>query len=170
MAMPTIRELTPQDDFDEVGRIYAESWKASYCGIVPQAYLNKLTHDRWSAMLRADPSASLGLFLDGVPVGTSCVCFARDPQRVGWGEIVSIYLLPEYTGRGHGKALMAAALHKLKNEGCTDVCLWALTQNVRAEGFYAHMGFSRTGRTMREAFGGSELELTEFGLRFGREA
>ncbi|MEG0638540.1 MAG: GNAT family N-acetyltransferase [Clostridia bacterium] len=160
--MLIIRELEPNDDFNAVGHIYAESWKASYRGIVPQAYLDKLNHNRWSAMLRADPAQSLGAFLDGTLVGTAMVSFARDAEREGYGEIVSIYLLPAYTGRGYGKELMQACLEKLSQDGCADICLWVIEQNQQAKSFYQRMGFHSTGRTQAESFGGKELQLMEF--------
>ena len=59
--MAVIRPLRAQDDFNEAGEVYVQSWKACYQGLLPQAFLDKLTHDRWSGMLRADPSASLGV-------------------------------------------------------------------------------------------------------------
>lgn len=93
--MAVIRPLCAQDDFNEVGDVYAQSWKVCYQGLLPQAFLDKLTHDRWSGMLRADPSASLGVFEDGRIVGTAMVSYAREPGREGFGELVSLYLLPE---------------------------------------------------------------------------
>ena len=112
--MAVIRPLCAQDDFDEVGNVYAESWKACYRGLLPQAFLDKLTHDRWSGMVRADPSASLGAFEDGRIVGTAMVSYAREPGREGFGELVSLYLRPEAMGRGHGRRLMEAVLQRLR--------------------------------------------------------
>ena len=160
--MATVRALCAQDDFDEVGEVYVESWKASYRDLLPQAFLEKLTHDRWSAMLNADPSSSLGLFDGDRVVGTAMVSFAREPGREGYGEIVSIYLLPDYAGRGYGRLLMEAAFERLRSDGAENVCLWAFSKNTRAEGFYEHMGFVRSGRVQTEAFGGETTELTEF--------
>lgn len=162
--MLTVRVLTAQDRFDEVGRVYAESWKASYKGILPQHYLDKMTHDRWDSTLRANPDASLVLYLDDKLIGTTLTGFALTPDRAGYGEIIAIYLLPEYTGKGYGKPLMKAALEKLSGEGCSAVCLWALSQNTRAEKFYQHMGFSRTGKKLMELYGDEEFELTEFSI------
>ena len=160
--MLEIRELCEQDDFDAVAHIYVKSWQTAYRGIVPQHYLDKLTHDRWSGMLRAEPSMSIGLFVDGRVIGTSSISADRDSEREGCGEIVSIYLLPEFVGQGHGKRLMDAALQKLWSDGYADAYLWALTGNTRAAGFYEHMGFSRTGRTQLEHIGGETLEVAEF--------
>ena len=39
--MAVIRPLCAQDDFNEVGDVYAQSWKACYQGLLPQAFLDK---------------------------------------------------------------------------------------------------------------------------------
>lgn len=160
--MLTIRELTPTDDFEALGEIYVKSWRSAYRGILPQRYLDKLTTDRWSGMLRARPDRSLGAFIDGSIIGTSFVSRSRDEARADCGEIVSIYLLPEYAGQGYGRALIEAALKKLRGEGYTDVCLWALRENKRAEGFYEHMGFHLTGRSQTESIGGGMFVEVEY--------
>lgn len=160
--MLTIRELTPKDDFAVVGSIYVASWRSAYRGMVPQNYLDKLTTERWSNSLAAEPASSLGMFENDRLIGTSHVCFARDAAREGYGEIVSLYLHPDYVGRGYGRQLMEADFKKLIGDGCTHVCLWALSQNLRAEGFYEHMGFAASGRTQTEMIGGASLWLVEY--------
>lgn len=42
-----IRPLAEDDGLRAVSRIYAESWRAAYCGIVPQAYLDRLSDAAW---------------------------------------------------------------------------------------------------------------------------
>ena len=96
--MAVIRPLCAQDDFNEVGDVYVQSWKVCYQGLLPQAFLDKLTRDRWSGMLRADPSASLGVFEDGRIVGTAMVSYAREPGREGFGEAGQ----PVPSAGGHG--------------------------------------------------------------------
>lgn len=161
--MVTVRALTHEDDVEEAGHVYAESWKTSYQGILPEKFLDKLTADRWSAMLRAEPESTVAL-LDhkGAVLGAATVCFSREPGREGYGEIVSIYLRPAVVGRGYGRLLMEAALQKLRDDGCEAACLWAFERNKRAEGFYIHMGFRASGRTQKESFGGEMAELKEF--------
>ncbi len=162
--MAVIRPLRAQDDFNEAGEVYVQSWKACYQGLLPQAFLDKLTRDRWSGMLRADPSASLGVFEDGRIVGTAMVSYAREPGREGFGELVSLYLLPEAMGRGYGRSLMEAVLQRLREDGCDGVCLWVLDGNRQAQDFYRHMGFYASGRSQKELFGGEETELVEMVL------
>lgn len=159
--MAVVRALNAQDDFDEVGEVYAQSWKACYRGLLSQPFLDKLTHDRWSGMLRADPGASLGVFEEGRVMGAAMVRYARSPEREGYGELVSLYLRPGAVGRGYGRMLLEAALERLRGDGCADVCLWVLEKNAQAIGFYKHMGFRPSGGRMRERFGADEAELVE---------
>lgn len=156
-----IRALTPEDDLTEIGRVYAESWQHSYRGIVPDDYLDRLTPERCSAAVRIDPAASLVLYEDGRPVGTCMATFARDAERRGFGEIVSLYLRPGYTGRGRGRQLLEQALQKLRNDGCEDVCLWVLRDNTAAQRFYRRAGFAFSGSTKQELFGAQRVDVVE---------
>ena len=98
--MVDIRALTPQDDLAIVGQIYAESWKDCYRGLLPQSFLNKLTPERWTAVIAAAPHRTAVLWLNGQPVGAATVGFCRDKGREGYGEIISLYLLPGTLGQG----------------------------------------------------------------------
>ena len=139
--MIDIRPLTPEDDLTAVGELYACSWKHTYQRIMPQRFLDKLTHDRWSAVLRADPGSSLGMFEDGTLIGTAMLGFPREEDREGYGEIIGIHLLPEKEGQGHGRKLLEASLTHLQEQGCENVCLWVMCANTHAVLFYVHMGF-----------------------------
>lgn len=46
-----IRQLRKSDSRQEVSRIYEESWKFAYQGIVPQAYLDGIPAGLWAANL-----------------------------------------------------------------------------------------------------------------------
>lgn len=159
--MVEIRPLTPQDDLTAVGDLYACSWKQTYQRILPQRFLDKLTHDRWSAVLRAEPEASLGMFEDGQLIGTSMLGFPREEGREGYGEIVGIHLLPEKEGQGFGRRLLEASMESLHEQGCENVCLWVMCANTHAVMFYVHMGFHPTGRVQQENYGGENVELME---------
>ena len=50
-------------------------------------------------------------------VGTSSFCKSRFEQFHDWGEVISIYLLPGYMGKGYGKILMESAVSELKKQG-----------------------------------------------------
>jgi GNAT superfamily N-acetyltransferase len=97
-----IRKLCKGDDLFSVSRVYEESWRAAYRGSLPQGYLDSLPTGKWVPYLEQAGRESL-LLLDGeIIVGTASCCASRFPELPGWGEIVSIYLLPEYWGKGYG--------------------------------------------------------------------
>ena len=94
---------------------------------------------------------------NGKIVGTSSFCKSRFEQLQGWGEIISIYLLPDYIGKGYGKILIDAVLSELKRQGYEDVFLWVLEENVRARNFYEKYGFLLTDDVSDANIGGKVL-------------
>lgn len=134
-----IRKATA-DDSKDISRIHALSWKAAYKGIVPQAYLDELKEDFWFPAFDTwfnDKALSAKVMLDnGIMFG--CVTYgkARDQLRTDWGEVVSLYLLPEYFGKGYGRTLLESAMLDFKQSGFKNIYLWVLKDNKRARRFY----------------------------------
>ena len=152
-----IRKTKPDDDFDAISRIYARSWKAAYKEIVPREHLDGLPDTKWSRTLRQSEWTSLVLIEDGKYVGTASVCHARDETMYDWGEVVSVYLLPEYFGRGYGKPLIEAAIEELKRMGYRFIYLWTLEENRQARSFYEKNGFSASPDRLTLNIGGKDL-------------
>ena len=77
----------------------------------------------------------------------------HDGEMVGFsmadledGSIWALFLLPEWEGRGLGRALLDRAVAWLEGQGCARV--WLSTgPGTRAEGFYARLGWERVGMT-----------------------
>lgn len=78
------------------------------------------------------------------------------------GEIVSIYLLPEYIGKGWGKALLQRAVEELHKEGYRDIFLWVLEENRNARGFYERMGFRKREVYLNDNIGGRDLREVQY--------
>ena len=152
-----IRPLRETDSRLEISRIYEESWKVAYRGIVPQAYLDGIPAGRWAKALDRAGWDTLVLTEGERLIGTSSVCASRWPDWPGFGEVVSLYLLPESMGKGYGKALLAAAVRRLAEQGFRDVLLWVLEENRRARRFYERAGFTLTGDVMDDEIGGKPL-------------
>lgn len=159
--MRVIRTLQEADDFTALGQVLVESWRHSYRGLLPGLYLERLVPARFSAALRAEPARTIALFEQERPLGLCTTGFAREPDREGWGEIISLYLLPEKTGCGYGRLLLEAAMNMLRQEGCEKVCLWVFANNENAIRFYEHMGFACSGRTQQELFSAQRIHLVE---------
>ena len=152
-----IRPLRETDSRLEISRIYEESWKSAYRGVVPQAYLDGIPAGRWAEALDRAGWDTLVLTEGERLIGTSSVCASRWPDWLGFGEVVSLYLLPESMGKGYGKALLAAAVRRLAEQGFRDALLWVLEENRRARRFYERAGFTLAGDVMDGEIGGKPL-------------
>ena len=152
-----IRPLRETDNLLEVSRIYEESWKTAYRGIVPQAYLDAIPIGRWAANRDQEGRRSLVLEEEGRLIGVTCTGPSRWPEYPDFGEVISLYLLPEYMGRGYGKPLLETAVETLAEQGFRDVLLWVLEENHRARRFYEGAGFTPAGDVMEDEIGGKPL-------------
>lgn len=152
-----IRPLRETDSRLEISRIYEESWKSAYRGVVPQAYLDGIPAGRWAEVLDRAGWDTLVLTEGERLIGTSSVCASRWPDWPDFGEVVSLYLLPESMGKGYGKALLAAAVKRLAEQGFQDALLWVLEENRRARRFYERAGFALAGDVMDDEIGGKPL-------------
>ena len=69
-----IRKLRDSDDLFSVSRVYEESWRAAYQGLLPQAYLDSIPRGKWVPYLEQSGRESL-IFLDeGKIIGTGSCC------------------------------------------------------------------------------------------------
>lgn len=148
-----IRRMLRKDEA-EVGRLYAKSWQAGYKGLLPQDYLDGLGEWRWDSKFTGLPGCFVITHGD-IIVGHSCARAAADEAMSGWGEVWTLYVLPEYWGKGFGKALLQNSVDWLMEQGYERVYLWALETNTRARRFYEKQGFRENGDTMRCEIGGT---------------
>lgn len=157
-----IRPLLPTDDRMALSRIYEESWKFAYKGLLPQAYLDGIAAGRWAAHADRAGMHTLVAKEGKNLIGTASFCASRFPAFADSGEIVSIYFLPAYIGKGHGAPLLNAACAGLKALGFCDVFLWVLEENVRARQFYEKAGFVCSGQFLDDTIGGKALREVQY--------
>lgn len=152
-----IRRLNASDDRLAVSGIYEASWKYAYRDILPRRYLESIPAGRWVSGLDRGEMTTLVALEGGVYIGTASCCGSRFPEFDGWGELVSIYLLPEYMGRGYGRPLLEAAVSALASQGYRNVFLWVLEENRRARAFYERSGFRNGGTFLEDVIGGKPV-------------
>lgn len=157
-----IRYMEETDDRMAIGRIYRESWKYAYQGIIPQNYLESISAGQWVEHLEEKGRHTLLMIENHTFIGTSSYSASRYKKLDGFGEIVSIYLLPEYMGKGYGKQLLAAAVDGLAQLGYRDIFLWVLEENRRARKFYENAGFLCSGDYLLDYIGGKELREVQY--------
>lgn len=153
-----IRYILPEDDLLEISNIYEQSWKFAYKNIIPQDYLDSIPSGRWAGNInRAGMNNNLIVIENEKIIGTSCFGKSRWEKYSEYGEIVSIYFLPEYMGKGYGKFLIKRVIDELKNMGFKNILLWVLADNHRARKFYEKCEFIQTGEFKDDNIGGKEL-------------
>lgn len=152
-----IRYFNEDDDRTAVSGIYEASWKYAYRDILPGEYLESIPAGKWAFRLGSRETATLVLLEEGRYIGTSSCCASRFLEFKGWGEIVAIYLLPEYMGHGYGKTLLEAAVSLLTSQGYEDIFLWVLEENRRARTFYERAGFRFSGTSLEDVIGGKRV-------------
>ncbi len=157
-----VRYITSTDDRMAISKVYEESWKYAYKDIIPRDYLDSIPEGRWASNIDSQDWKTLVCVDNGRIVGTSSFCKSRFEQFQDWGEVISIYLLPGYIGKGYGKILMEATLSELKMQGYENVFLWVLEENIRARGFYERFGFLLTGDFLDDNIGGKDLREVRY--------
>ena len=149
-----IRSLNESDDRLAVSGIYEASWKYAYRDILPREYLERIPAGQWVSGLDISGRTHLVMLDGGRYVGAACCCASRFPEFPRWGEVVSLYLLPECMGKGYGRPLLEAAVSELAGRGYRDVFLWVLEENRRARAFYERAGFRFSGACRQDVIGG----------------
>lgn len=149
-------EKITERNASRASHIYALSWKSAYRGIVPQAYLDELSLERWTPVLAHSNRSGYLLCDEGRDVATSSISAARDEQMAGWGEIMSLYVHPQAFRKGYGAFLFSYVTKQLKQAGFEKIYLWVLEENVNARAFYERMGFVPNGDRSMISIGGKE--------------
>lgn len=152
-----IRYVLPDDDRKKISNVYEQSWRCAYKNIIPQSYFDSIPGGSWADNINRDGRKNLIMLENGTIIGTLSFCRSRWKQYDDYGEIVAIYFLPEYMGKGYGKYLLDRAIEELKALGFETVLLWVLEDNRRARNFYEKYGFTLSGEYRIDNIGGKEL-------------
>ena len=152
-----IRYINSMDNPLEISNIYESSWKYAYKGIIPQDYLNSIPPGHWANNVNRADMHNLVILENNQVIGTASICKSRWEKYSDYGEIVSIYLLPEYIGRGYGQHLFKVCVDELTKMGFDKILLWVLEENQRARKFYEKNGLVCTDAILDDNIGGKDL-------------
>lgn len=160
-----IRKMNETDSRAEISSVYEQSWKYAYRGIIPQDFLDGIPSGQWCGAFD-HPDRHTLVMLDGNRIiGTSCYCKSRWDNFKDWGEIISIYFLPEYMGKGYGSRLIEKVTEELEAMGFETIFLWVLEENHRARRFYEKCGFKNSGEYLEDNIGGKPLRELQYVYR-----
>ena len=160
--MIVIRKARPADAI-AIGAVHVAAWRSTYPGILPDAFLARMSVSRQAAHYDAAIRNGTGVLVasasgeDAPPgsggsrvVGFTTARRARVTEIggrfLGEGEVETLYVLDDWQDRGIGRGLLRAAGEHLMNAGCRSAFLWVLRDNPN-RWFYQRMG----GRPVAEA-------------------
>lgn len=164
--MTRIRLATTQDA-PAIAKIHVDSWRSTYKGIIPDAYLDSLSYatreELWNRAVA--PGSDERVFVAEQENGQVVGFVSGGPERSGDpefdAEIFAIYLLDSVQGHGLGRRLMHAVVEWLESLGFSSLLIWVVARNP-ACGFYAALG-GLPVRSKSVTIGGAAVEGIGYG-------
>jgi GNAT superfamily N-acetyltransferase len=162
-----IREARPEDA-RAIAWAHLESWKTTYPGIVPQAYIDGLKVEdgeaRWKDRLSQDGGPAVFVAEDEAGIfGFAAGGAVMHPVAGFDGELGAVYLLASHQKKGAGASLVRRIAGALRERGFRNMVVWVLKANP-ARGFYERMGGVLVGEQGIE-IGGVTLPEVAYGWR-----
>ena len=141
-----------------IGAVHVAAWRSAYPGILPDAFLAKMSVSRQAAFYDAAIRGGTGVTVAtasgaDVPIGSGprIIGFTTAGRargvdiagkRLAEGEVETLYVLDDWRERGVGRRLMRAAGSHLVDIGCKSAYLWVLRDNP-SRWFYQRLGGGR---------------------------
>jgi ribosomal protein S18 acetylase RimI-like enzyme len=132
------------DDAAGIGAVHVASWRSTYAGILPETYLAGMSVNRQASGYERMMRWGTGVFvaeMDRQVVGFTTAMRIMG-NKLGDGEIQTLYVLDDFRDLGLGRALIRAAGGYLAARNCTRAFAWVLRENP-AVFFYERVGGKR---------------------------
>ncbi|HEY8026510.1 MAG TPA: GNAT family N-acetyltransferase [Burkholderiaceae bacterium] len=131
------------DDAAAIAAVRVESWRTTYRGVIPDAYLDAMRVEDstalWARVL-ATPTGDKRMVhvaeTESGVVGFVAAMKLLEPKFGFHAELTGIYLKPEAQRGGIGRRLVAESARACMAEGSEDLLVWVITQNQAARNFY----------------------------------
>ncbi len=136
-------------DVKAIARVIADSWKAAYGELISDDDMKLFTNlPRREDMLKSrllKGDIIYVIILKGEITGVCSSHRYESDDFTDTAEIDQLYLAPSAIGNGMGGRLLRFALNSFLQIGFKRAVLFVMEGNIRAEGFYGHMGFHADG-------------------------
>ena len=149
-------------DAAELARVHVRSWRETYRGLLPDAYLARMSEPAFTRRFRRAltmPGPNDVTLAAAGPHGL--VGYAQGgPSRRGTAdeaEIATLYVLREAQGLRLGRRLLVASARALAAQGARSLVISVLRDNLPARGFYEHLGGQAEPATLERGPGGALL-------------
>ncbi len=140
----TMKKMETDQEIRGKAFVHFRSWQEAYTGIVDQSFLDKRTIEKCEEMAVNTRDNTI-IAKDGERV-VGFVQYGKynygDLENTG--EIIALYVLADYWGKGIGYRLMQEAMHYLSDY--PQIALFVIKDNQRAIDFYTRYGFRVDGQ------------------------
>ena len=138
-----IKTMETPEEIEGKSLVHWQTWREAYDDLLPAEFQETMTLDICRFFSQKYPENTL-IAMDGKKVvGFISYGNYRD-ETIQAGEIIALYVLKDYYGKGVSKQLMHAAFVAL--DQFSEIYLWVLKDNKRAIAFYQKMGFTLDGQ------------------------
>ena len=138
-----IKTMETPEEIEGKSLVHWQTWREAYDNLLPAEYQETMTLVRCRFFSQKYPENTL-IAMDGKKViGFISYGNFRD-EAIQAGEIIALYVLKDYYGKGVSEQLMHAAFVAL--DQFSEIYLWVLKDNKRAIAFYQKMGFTFDGQ------------------------
>lgn len=139
----TIKVMETPEEIEGKSLVHWQTWREAYDDLLPADFQETMTLEKCRFFSQKYPENTL-IAMDGKKVvGFISYGNYRD-ESIQAGEIIALYVLKDYYGKGVSKQLMHAAFVAL--DQFSEIYLWVLKDNKRAIAFYQKMGFTVDGQ------------------------
>ena len=135
-------------DFDKVhetSSTLAKCWKSAYAGLVNDEYLSSLKNTHWVDFLEKSIDDKIAECIvaekNNKIVGVSIFGKSITEKYPDDGEIISLYVIPEFIGQNIGHVLFEEAQQTIKGQGYRNCITCTFAENIRAIRFYKSHGY-----------------------------
>jgi GNAT superfamily N-acetyltransferase len=148
--------LARSEDASALAEVLIATWRSTYRGIVPDAFLDELSVDasteRWKSSLSENESHTYVAEDEAGVFGFASGGKLREPLAEYDGELWALYVSDAGHRRGTGRELVHAVAGHLVESGYQSMLVWVLQQNP-AVGFYRRIGGKAVSGKMIEIGG-----------------
>ncbi|WP_250307083.1 GNAT family N-acetyltransferase [Streptococcus sp. Marseille-Q3533] len=139
----TVKQMETPEEIESKSLVHWQTWREAYDDLLPPEFQETMTLEKCRFFSQKYPENTF-IAMDGKKVvGFISYGNFRD-ETIQGGEIIALYVLKDYFGKGVSKQLMHAAFAALDH--FSEIFLWVLKDNKRAIAFYQKMGFSFDGQ------------------------
>ncbi len=168
MSVITLRPANPADAAG-IAQVRVDAWRATYRGLIPDAYLAAMKVEEstalWDKVLTAAPNSTNTFVaeIDGHVAGFASGHMLAEPKHAMDAELGAVYLVREAQRAGLGRRLVAAVAAAQRAHGATGLIVWVIAGNKPARAFYEALGAEQL---IEQPFTWDGMDLIEVGYGF----